>query len=202
MDRVAELLRLVGLRPEYMQRFPHAFSGRAAPADRHRAGPVAEPAARRGGRAGLGARRLGAGADPEPAPGPAGAPPPDLPLRRPRPRRGQAHLRPGGRDVRGQARGARRERGYSTGRRGTRTPRRSWPPRPWRTRGCASGTVELPGEVPSPANPAAGLLLPPPVRATRSSAAASSRPRFGSATPGHLVSCHRAEELTLKGIAS
>jgi peptide/nickel transport system ATP-binding protein len=27
MERVAELLRLVGLRPEYMQRFPHAFSG-------------------------------------------------------------------------------------------------------------------------------------------------------------------------------
>ena len=26
-DRVAELLRLVGLRPEYMNRFPHAFSG-------------------------------------------------------------------------------------------------------------------------------------------------------------------------------
>ena len=27
MDRVAELLNLVGLRPEYMHRFPHAFSG-------------------------------------------------------------------------------------------------------------------------------------------------------------------------------
>ena len=27
MDRVAELLHLVGLRPEYMRRFPHAFSG-------------------------------------------------------------------------------------------------------------------------------------------------------------------------------
>src|SRR5690606_24788739 len=27
MDRVAELLNLVGLRPEYMPRFPHAFSG-------------------------------------------------------------------------------------------------------------------------------------------------------------------------------
>ena len=27
MDRVAELLRLVGLRPEFMHRFPHAFSG-------------------------------------------------------------------------------------------------------------------------------------------------------------------------------
>ncbi len=26
-DRVAELLRLVGMRPEYMRRFPHAFSG-------------------------------------------------------------------------------------------------------------------------------------------------------------------------------
>ncbi len=27
VDRVAELLRLVGLRPEYLRRFPHAFSG-------------------------------------------------------------------------------------------------------------------------------------------------------------------------------
>jgi peptide/nickel transport system ATP-binding protein len=27
IDRVTELLRLVGLRPEYMRRFPHAFSG-------------------------------------------------------------------------------------------------------------------------------------------------------------------------------
>ncbi len=27
VDQVAELLRLVGLRPEYMRRFPHAFSG-------------------------------------------------------------------------------------------------------------------------------------------------------------------------------
>jgi peptide/nickel transport system ATP-binding protein len=27
MDRVADLLRMVGLRPEYMRRFPHAFSG-------------------------------------------------------------------------------------------------------------------------------------------------------------------------------
>jgi peptide/nickel transport system ATP-binding protein len=27
VDRVAELLRLVGLRPEFMRRFPHAFSG-------------------------------------------------------------------------------------------------------------------------------------------------------------------------------
>jgi len=26
-EKVAELLKMVGLRPEYMQRFPHAFSG-------------------------------------------------------------------------------------------------------------------------------------------------------------------------------
>jgi peptide/nickel transport system ATP-binding protein len=31
-ERVAELLRLVGLRPEYMRRFPHAFSGGGAAA--------------------------------------------------------------------------------------------------------------------------------------------------------------------------
>ncbi len=27
IDRVVELLRLVGLRPEYMRRYPHAFTG-------------------------------------------------------------------------------------------------------------------------------------------------------------------------------
>ena len=27
MERVSELLQLVGLRPEYLHRFPHAFSG-------------------------------------------------------------------------------------------------------------------------------------------------------------------------------
>src|SRR5579859_473046 len=30
-DRVTELLRLVGLRPEYLNRFPHAFTGRQRP---------------------------------------------------------------------------------------------------------------------------------------------------------------------------
>jgi peptide/nickel transport system ATP-binding protein len=45
-ERVAELLRLVGLRPEYMRRYPHAFSGGPAPAHRHRAGACAEPAPR------------------------------------------------------------------------------------------------------------------------------------------------------------
>ena len=71
-ERVADLLRRVGLRPEYMRRFPHAFSGGRAPAHRDRAGarPASAPGGRR--RAGLGARRLGAGADPEPAAGSTG----------------------------------------------------------------------------------------------------------------------------------
>ena len=71
-----ELLRLVGLRPEYMHRFPHAFSRRPAPAHRHRARARAQSAPGRGRRAGLRAGRVGPGADPEPAAraaGPAGA---------------------------------------------------------------------------------------------------------------------------------
>jgi peptide/nickel transport system ATP-binding protein len=31
VDRVAKLLRLVGMRPEYMRRFPHAFSATERP---------------------------------------------------------------------------------------------------------------------------------------------------------------------------
>lgn len=37
VERVAELLRLVGLRPEYMRRYPHAFSGGNASASGSRA---------------------------------------------------------------------------------------------------------------------------------------------------------------------
>jgi peptide/nickel transport system ATP-binding protein len=65
----------------------------------------------------------------------------------------------------------------------------------------ASGTEELPGEVPSPANPPPGCTFHPRC-AHAVDRCREEPPVLGECGPGHLVSCHRAEELTLKGIAS
>ena len=63
-----------------------------------------------------------------------------------------------------------------------------------------TGSVELKGEVPSPANPPSGCYFHPrceyAVDVCRTQA-----PVFREITPGHFVSCHRADELTLPGIA-
>ena len=59
--------------PGALQPIPARVLRRAAPADRDRARARRQPEADRRGRAGLRARRLGAGADPQPAQGPAGA---------------------------------------------------------------------------------------------------------------------------------
>jgi peptide/nickel transport system ATP-binding protein len=68
--RVKELMTLVGLDVRYLRRYPHQFLRRAAPAHRHRARARARPAAADLRRAGVGARRLGAGAGAQPAAGP------------------------------------------------------------------------------------------------------------------------------------
>jgi peptide/nickel transport system ATP-binding protein len=65
----------------------------------------------------------------------------------------------------------------------------------------ASGTEELPGEVPSPANPPPGCTFHPRC-AHAVERCRIEPPVLRECEPGHLVSCHRAEELTLKGIAT
>jgi peptide/nickel transport system ATP-binding protein len=64
-----------------------------------------------------------------------------------------------------------------------------------------SGTEELPGEVPSPANPPPGCTFHPRC-AYAVERCRIEPPPLRECEPGHLVSCHRAEELTLKGIAT
>jgi peptide/nickel transport system ATP-binding protein len=63
-----------------------------------------------------------------------------------------------------------------------------------------TGNVELKGEVPSPANPPPGCYFHPrceyAVDACRVQV-----PAFREITPGHFVACHRADELKLPGIA-
>ena len=63
-----------------------------------------------------------------------------------------------------------------------------------------SGTEELPGEVPSPANPPPGCTFHPRC-AYAVDRCRVEPPPLRECAPGRLVSCHRAEELTLKGIA-
>jgi peptide/nickel transport system ATP-binding protein len=62
-----------------------------------------------------------------------------------------------------------------------------------------SGNAELPGEVASPAHPPTGCYFHPRcqycVDICRTTA-----PEYRQITPGHLVACHRAEELVLAGI--
>ena len=82
-----QMFDTVGLRTELRHRYPHELSGgqRQRVGPRARADPRAERARRR--RAGLGARRLGAGVDPEPAARPPAATRLLVPLHHARPRR-------------------------------------------------------------------------------------------------------------------
>ncbi|CAG0933756.1 Oligopeptide transport ATP-binding protein OppF [Thermoflexales bacterium] len=63
-----------------------------------------------------------------------------------------------------------------------------------------SGDVELKGDVPSPANPPSGCYFHPrcPFAIDRCK---TEPPVYREITPGHFVSCHRADELQLEGVA-
>jgi peptide/nickel transport system ATP-binding protein len=63
-----------------------------------------------------------------------------------------------------------------------------------------TGNVELKGEVPSPANPPSGCYFHPRCDYA-TEVCRTQAPVFREITPGHLVSCHRADELKLQGIA-
>ena len=64
-----------------------------------------------------------------------------------------------------------------------------------------SGNVELQGDVPSPANPPSGCYFHPrcPFAIDRCKTEA---PAYREITPNHFVSCHRADELQLAGVAT
>ena len=114
--------------------------GRPAPAARHRQGAVGQPRRDRGRRAGLGARRLGAGAGAEPADRPAGGAGPRLSLHQPRSRGDAAHQPSHRRDVSRPHRRARRPSARCSPSRCIPTPRRCCRPRPRPIRGAPSAS--------------------------------------------------------------
>ena len=117
-------LEAVGLDPERgaRQAAPRVLR-RPVPAHLHRPGPGARAPAADLRRAGVGARRVGAGADPQPARGPQGPLRPHAGVHHPRPGGGEERQRPGGGHVPGQAlRGGPAERLYAAP--ATRTPPR------------------------------------------------------------------------------
>ena len=62
-----------------------------------------------------------------------------------------------------------------------------------------SGNVELQGEVPSPANPPSGCYFHPRC-AYAAEVCRTQPPDFREISPGHFVACHRAEAIALPGI--
>lgn len=62
-----------------------------------------------------------------------------------------------------------------------------------------TGNVELPGEVPSPAHPPSGCYFHPRCEYAVD-VCRTQPPDFREINPGHFVACHRADELKLPGI--
>lgn len=64
-----------------------------------------------------------------------------------------------------------------------------------------SGSTELKGEVPSPANPPTGCCFHPRC-AYASEVCHAQPPAFREISPGHLVACHRSDAIDLRGIVT
>ena len=192
-ERVAALFDKVGLRADQMVKYPARVLRRPAPAPRHRARAGAAAAADRLRRAGLGARRLGAGAGHQPADGPAGRVRPVVPLRRARPRGGRAHQPPRRGDVPRQDRRARAD-----ARRSSRSPQH-----PYTEALLVGGAGARSAQRGASASSSRATC---PARSIRRRAAASTRaaryaeercrveePVMKEVAPGHFVACHLRE---------
>jgi peptide/nickel transport system ATP-binding protein len=188
--KVGELLQSVGLASADMEKFPHQFSGRTAPAhlDRPRAGHAARiPGLRR---ADLGAGRVGAGAGAEHHEGPAAPAGPDLPVHLAQPGGGAPCQRRGRRHVPGQV-----------GRAGDKAELFARPRHPY-TRMLLdaipdihmSGSSRTPvqGEVPNPLNPPSGCAFHP--RCPHANARCSAERPVMIETEGARVACHAVQE--------
>lgn len=60
--------------------------------------------------------------------------------------------------------------------------------------------IVLQGDVPSPANPPSGCVFHPRCRYANNTSCITLEPVLREITPGHLVACHRAEEIQLVGV--
>ena len=181
-ERIADLLRIVGLDPQYVSPLPARVLGRPAPAHRRRPGAGRRTGIHRVRRAHLGARRLDPGAGAEPAHRPARAARADLPVHRPRPVGRQAHQRPGRRDVPGQDRRDRPARRHV---RPAGPPLHAGPAvRGARARSGVRAAAQArrpPGRRAEPGQPARGLPLPHPLLAVRAARQARGVPHDRSA---------------------
>ncbi len=61
--------------------------------------------------------------------------------------------------------------------------------------------IVLEGDVPDPANPPSGCYFHPRCRYSDGSLCANEEPALRETIPGHFVACHHAEKLSLRGVA-